>query len=117
QDFGAVAFRPGAAVRAKDQPSRRCDEPLQEPPDILAAPGGWNVDQLRSHEVETGRGLPEERVPDEDAVAPVREPAPSQVGELLGNAETEGLDPVAALASPSDDTLHEKAVCAPDVEE
>jgi hypothetical protein len=46
-----------------------------------------NVHQLRSHEVEARRRLPEESVPDEDPLTPVWNPLPSQFRQLFGDIE------------------------------
>src|SRR5205085_363427 len=105
---------PRAPVAADDQPPIRRDHPPEEPLDQLTPPLLRHVDELRPHEVEPSRRLPLQRVADDEAIRPPRQPRAGQLDEARREVEPVRLE---RMRRPADERLEQVPVRAADVEE
>ena len=96
--------------RADDQPVAVAEQMGDE----IAPPRRRDVVQSGANEGETLRRIPAERVPDVDAIRPLRQTPPREHGELGRDLQPVRLH---AMLGPADDALHQEAARAADVEE
>ena len=99
-----------------DHPASRLHDVGKKMPEELRPAMTRHVADARSHERESSRGLPVERVADEELIAPLGKPILRESNELSLNVDPPWIEMDTVLSRPGVERLHEMTVRTADVE-